>query len=952
MADGSLIFDTKVDTGGIDGALKKIAGIAAASGAVADIAKTGVEFEASMSKVQAVSGATKQQLESLTKLAREYGASTVFSSSECADALNYMSMAGWNVEQMTSGLPGVLNLAAAAGEDLGTTSDIVTDALTAFGMQAEEAGHFADILATASSKSNTNVSMMGETFKYVAPVAGALGYSAEDIAVAVGLMANNGIKAGQAGTSLRAVLSNLTEPTDKQAAAMNELGISLTDSEGNMKTLDTLLGDMRRSFSGLDESTKASYASILAGQEGMSGLLAIVNTADTDFNNLKSAIYDCDGACETMAGTMTDNVSGEMKTLESMVEELELSLYDMFQPMLKDAIPKVQDAVEWITEHLDEIISFAKPISKALVSAFAVNKVVKSSQAIIKAIKGIGTAMKTNPLGALLTAIELVGIAASAVSGFVTTWGMHLDEVYKNAAELPDTMKAIKDKTSEAADEWERLKESSENAISDENIDYNAIQKMKDRLSELVDADGKIQEGAESEVKAILDKINGYTGACYDVSDGLITKNGEVVDSYKKISSEIDTLTTKAHAQAVMGAYEDDYKVAVKGKDEALYNISEAETEIGIIRQKITEAAADIENFKRTAGKDNFGRLSDDDLKILEEKTVNLSGLYKNLETQKGILSDNEILLAKYESLQKDYDSLTTALQQDDMDAIKKFTDSLSAGIVHVGDEASISAIEENIHRLEGLRDRAKEIYKKNPTEENRDEWNYYQTALFEQIFEWQAYQNQFKEKGKNGAKELLTGAGDTLKNDKSAINAATDQGSWIAQGLANGIYNSMSDVVRAAKAMASAVSNETNSIHSPSSVRSSVQIEGNARGTTNSSDIFVAGEEGPELIVGKKGSTVFPFSETAKIVNAVSGLLPNFNTSGIYNSLAAPTSFSPFSGNSFGNSETTSSQQVPAPQSNNSSPIINVYIGDDQIRNFVVEAVTDANANSGGWSV
>ena len=159
MADGSLIFDTKVDTNGIDGALKKIAGIAAASGAIADIAKTGTEFEASMSRVQAVSGATKQQLESLTSLAREYGANTVFSSSECANALNYMSMAGWSAEQMTSGLPGVLNLAAAAGEDLGTTSDIVTDALTAFGMKAEDSAHFADILATASSKSNTNVSM-------------------------------------------------------------------------------------------------------------------------------------------------------------------------------------------------------------------------------------------------------------------------------------------------------------------------------------------------------------------------------------------------------------------------------------------------------------------------------------------------------------------------------------------------------------------------------------------------------------------------------------------------------------------------------------------------------------------------------------------------------------------------------------------------------------------------
>ncbi|MDE6020837.1 MAG: phage tail tape measure protein [Ruminococcus sp.] len=293
--DGYLTFGTKLDDSGVKDGLEKLDktvdgysigknifsnlatdAIKAAGGALVDAAKAGIDFEASMSKVQAVSGATGKQLESLTNLAREYGASTVFSSSECAEALNYMGMAGWTAEQMTSGLPGVLNLAAASGEDLGTTSDIVTDALTAFGMKAEEAGHFADILATASSRSNTNVSMMGETFKYVAPVAGALGYSAEDVAVAVGLMANNGIKASQAGTSLRTMLSNLAEPTDKQAAAMDVLGISLTDSSDKMKTLDALLGDIRGSFSGLDEASKASYASILAGSEGMSGLLAIV----------------------------------------------------------------------------------------------------------------------------------------------------------------------------------------------------------------------------------------------------------------------------------------------------------------------------------------------------------------------------------------------------------------------------------------------------------------------------------------------------------------------------------------------------------------------------------------------------------------------------------------------------------------------------------------------------
>ena len=175
--------------------------------------KTAADFESSMSEVSAISGATGEDLQKLESLAKKMGETTRFSASEAAEALKYMAMAGWKTEDMLNGLEGIMNLSAASGENLGATSDIVTDALTAFGLSAADSGHFADLLAKASSNANTNVSMMGETFKYVAPVAGALGYSAEDVALAVGLMANSGIKASQAGTSLRASMTNLAKPT-------------------------------------------------------------------------------------------------------------------------------------------------------------------------------------------------------------------------------------------------------------------------------------------------------------------------------------------------------------------------------------------------------------------------------------------------------------------------------------------------------------------------------------------------------------------------------------------------------------------------------------------------------------------------------------------------------------------------------------------------------------------
>ena len=291
-----------------------------------------------MSEVAAISGATGKDLEALTAKAKEMGATTKFSATESAEALKYMAMAGWDTDKMLSGLPGVMNLAAASGENLGTVSDIVTDAMTAFGLSADKAGHFADVLAQASSKSNTNVGMMGETFKYVAPVAGALGYSVEDAAVAIGLMANSGIKSSQAGTALRQTLTRLAKPTDEVEAAMEDLGISLTDSEGNMKSLGEVMLDMRKGFKNLTKDQQAQYAASIAGQEGMSGLLAIVNASDEDFNTLTKAIQNSDGAVQSMADTMQDNLKGAVTIAKSALEGLGITVYEEISTPMKNAV--------------------------------------------------------------------------------------------------------------------------------------------------------------------------------------------------------------------------------------------------------------------------------------------------------------------------------------------------------------------------------------------------------------------------------------------------------------------------------------------------------------------------------------------------------------------------------------------------------------------------------------
>lgn len=353
MADGYLNFDTKINESGFNKGISNLSKIAttglgvAVGNAITKVVdkvgsigtaaiKVGMNFEAEMSKVASISGATGDEFQKLIDKAKEMGSKTKFSATESAQAMEYMAMAGWKTQDMVDGLKGIMDLAAASGEDLATTSDIVTDALTAFGLKASDSTHFADVLAKASSNANTNVAMMGETFKYVAPVAGALGYSVEDCSVAIGLMANSGIKASQAGTSLRQMLSRMAKPTDEAQAAMDKLGVSLTDSAGNMKSLDTVMGDLRNGFKGLSKAEQTQLATSLAGQEAMSGLLAIVNASDGDFDKLKDSIYNCKDAAANMAAVAQDNLAGQITSLKSKAEGLGIAFYGSIQEPLKE----------------------------------------------------------------------------------------------------------------------------------------------------------------------------------------------------------------------------------------------------------------------------------------------------------------------------------------------------------------------------------------------------------------------------------------------------------------------------------------------------------------------------------------------------------------------------------------------------------------------------------------
>jgi len=570
--------------------------------------KTTADFDASMSKVRAVSGATGSQFEALRAKAREMGAQTKFSASEAADAMNYMAMAGWKTEDMLSGVEGIMSLAAASGEDLATTSDIVTDALTAFGKSAKDSGRMADIMAAASSNANTNVAMMGETFKYAAPVAGALGISMEDTAVAVGLMANAGIKASNAGTALRTGLSRMVGPTKQSKEAMEKYNIAVkTNADGSVNLRETMQS-LRKKMSQLSETEQTAAAKAIFGANAYAGWLAVINGSDDDFEKLTSAIDNSSGTAKRMAEIMQDNLSGQITILKSQVQELGISFGDILVPHIRKAVEVVQNTVDAFNSlddsEKEQIVKLAAIAAAAGPVLTIGGKLISTGGALITTggqlitlLSGAGAAAEAGAagvglLGGAMAALPVVGAIAgiAALAAIVYKLSKDADGTQGSMVNLSSQMSELqrssdltKSSLDKAVDGIKDLAAENDNALAKTEAAANLAGRYADELAEL-DKKTTKTSADQAKMQVIVSKLN-------KIYPNL---NLSIDETTGKLNMSTDALKANIEQMKIqmkIAAYQDYMTEQMKKLVEVETKVVEAETKKSEAFEKSAEAA-------------------------------------------------------------------------------------------------------------------------------------------------------------------------------------------------------------------------------------------------------------------------------------------------------------------------------------------------------------------------
>lgn len=672
------------------------ASLIGASFGVAESVNSFQDFESMMSQVKAISGATGQAFDDLTAKAQEMGATTKFTATESAEAFNYMAMAGWKPQQMIDGISGIMSLAAASGEDLGTTSDIVTDALTAFGLQAGDAGHFADVLAQASANANTNVSMLGESFKYVAPVAGAMKYSIEDTSLALGLMASANVKGSMSGTALKTSIANMVKPTNDMAEAMDKYGISITDGEGNLKSLKGVIDNVRGSLGGLSRDEQTAVASTIFGKEAMAGMLAIVNASEEDYNKLSNAIYNANDAAEGMADTMLDNLKGSFTLMQSAIEGTENAFGKRLSPYLRgiaggitDMMPEITDGINAVMDVVDDKIAGVKRKitdmtgSDEWKNADLFGKIDIAWDSIIAKpfgnwVSGDGAQLISTGLGTLFS--SAAAILPGGEKAGLTSW-LSAGILAKGAATVAQKGKSIVETLSPIGDAIGNITEAAGNA--------NDVMDFAGNLSSMIPMGAKVGLAAAGITAAII----GIKLAIDKYNETQLENSLE--DHFGKIKLSADEVKDVA-----AGILNQKYLTNVELALNEVQNADNLRAEA----QKALESN-DVLEFKSRVGitltadeqqeyTDNINTFVESKISELESRTF---AAHIHVQTYLGGTEDGQTLAQNIKEWARadnlELSDLSSQLSQ-------KVSEALKDGIVDVNEEEAISALQEKMNNI------------------------------------------------------------------------------------------------------------------------------------------------------------------------------------------------------------------------------------------------------------
>lgn len=619
---------------------------------------TGNDFEAQMSRVQAIAGATKDELEQLTNQAIELGAKTSFSASEVAAGMENLASAGFTTNEIMEAMPGLLNLAASSGAELATASEIAASAIRGFGLEANESAHVADIFAEASARTNAQVEDMGEAMKYIAPVANTMGLEIEEVAAAIGIMSDAGIKGSQAGTSLRGALVRLTKPTDKMLGVMEDLGISFYDNEGKMKSLTEMISMLQEATKGLTDEQKQNALTILFGTESLSGMMSLINRGSKDLADMTKSFEDCDGAAQNMADTMLDNAKGSIESLKGSLESAGIAIQKALAPEIKDLAKWIQDLVDDFNELSDE--EKQSIINKALLVA-----------AIGPAIKVLGTLGKTlgtvtRGVGTFSKAIALIGktttksfkeatsatqTLAKGMTFLTNPVGLTITTVvaltgaiiYMNqkANEIPPTLQNAMTEMERYKEEHQSFREEIDKTTASNMAEIANVEKLKNELSTLVDENGKVKEAYKDRVAFILKELNNALGTEY-------TMTGDIINQYKTLQDEIDTLILKKKAQVVLENEEAKYSEALNNKEQSYQKLLDAQNEYNKALEGKTYEQF-FEDLKQNYIEAEYtAKGAEENAKKYMEKWVD--GYRKNYEDAKQIHGDYLNDIASYEN--------------------------------------------------------------------------------------------------------------------------------------------------------------------------------------------------------------------------------------------------------------------------------------------------------------